>query len=78
VADVTIIANEIRKHITAGTTERVLIALLAHLSDLFPHMTDAQLSAALQEAVAEVEREAFEEALKASHLAFEETSRRHA
>jgi hypothetical protein len=63
-ADVTTIANEIRKHIAAGTTEGALIAMVAHLADLFPDMTDAQFSAALQEAFAEINREAFEEGLK--------------
>jgi hypothetical protein len=74
-ADVTIIADEIRKHITAGTTERVWIAVVAYLSDLFPDMTDEQFSAALQEAIAEVEREAIEEALKTARLTLHHRSR---
>jgi hypothetical protein len=73
--DVTSLANEIRKHITAGTTERVLIAVVAYLSDLFPDMTDEQFSAALEEAIAEVEREAIEEALKMARLTLPHRSR---
>jgi hypothetical protein len=48
-ADINVIANEIRKYIAEGPTEGVLIALVAHLTDLFPDMTVDQLAAALQE-----------------------------
>ena len=44
------IANEIRKHIVEGASQGVLIALVAHLADLFPDMTVEQLAAALHEA----------------------------
>jgi hypothetical protein len=47
-ADVSVIANEIRKYIAEGPTEGVLIALVAHLTDLFPDMTVDQLASALQ------------------------------
>ena len=64
--DTSVIANEIRKHITKeGATQGVLIALVAHSADLFPDMTIAQLSVALQEAkaTATAEQQALEEAM---------------
>jgi hypothetical protein len=49
-----IIADEIRKHIEEGMiTDTAWIAIVAHLADLFPDMTIAQLSAAVREAIAD-------------------------
>jgi hypothetical protein len=49
-ADIKDIANEIREYIAERPTAGVLIAVMAHLADLFPDMTVDQLAAALQEA----------------------------
>jgi uncharacterized SAM-dependent methyltransferase len=54
--DSTAIADEIRRLITIDATQSELIAVLAHLANLFPDMTIADLSAAMQEAMAEAER----------------------
>jgi dihydrodipicolinate synthase/N-acetylneuraminate lyase len=49
-----IIADEIRKHIAEGMiTDTALIAVVAHLADLFPDLTIAQVSAAMREAIAD-------------------------
>jgi len=55
-------ANTLRRE---GATQGVLIALVAHLADLFPDMAIAQLSVALQEAkaTATAEQQALEEAM---------------
>jgi hypothetical protein len=50
------IAAEIRQLISAGATQTELIAVVAYLADLFPDMTPAQLSQALQVAMAAAER----------------------
>jgi hypothetical protein len=42
------IAAEIRQLISIGATQTELIAVVAYLADLFPDMTPAQLSQALQ------------------------------
>jgi hypothetical protein len=44
------IADEIRRLITTGANETELIAVVAHLANLFPDMTIADLSAAMQAA----------------------------
>ena len=56
--DTAAIAEEIRRLITTGATQTELIAVVAHLADLFPDMTVADLSAAMREAMAEAERRA--------------------
>lgn len=56
--DTTPVTATITRMITAGATERALIATVAHLVDQHPDMTGAELSAALQEAQAEAERRA--------------------
>jgi hypothetical protein len=56
--DTAAIADEIRRLITNSGTKTELIAVVAHLANLFPDMTIADLSAAMQEAMAEAERQA--------------------
>jgi hypothetical protein len=56
--DTAAIADEIRRLITTGATQTELIAVVMHLADLFPDMTIADLSVAMQEAMAEAERQA--------------------
>jgi hypothetical protein len=53
--DTTPITTAITRLITAGTPEQ---ALLAAVAQLFPNLTTAELSAALQEATAAAERQA--------------------
>jgi hypothetical protein len=50
-ADIADIANEMRKHFAGGVTEAALIGIIAHLADLFPDMTTADLSAAMRRAL---------------------------
>ena len=50
-AQTSVIADEIRKHLAGDATEGALIALVAHLADLFPDMTVEQLAEALHEAI---------------------------
>jgi hypothetical protein len=57
-AETAAIAEEIRQLITTGATQAELIAVVAHLANLFPDMTIADLSAAMQEATAAAERRA--------------------
>ena len=52
------IAGEIRQLITTGATQTELIAVVAHLADLLPDLTPAELSEALQVAQAAAERKA--------------------
>jgi hypothetical protein len=53
--DTTPITTEITRLISTGTTEQALLAAVAHL---FPDLTTAELSAALQVATAAAERQA--------------------
>jgi uncharacterized protein (DUF433 family) len=53
--DTTPITIEITKLIASGTTEQALLAAVAYL---FPNLSPAELSAALQEATAKAERQA--------------------
>jgi uncharacterized protein (DUF433 family) len=53
--DTTLVTTKITKLITAGTTDE---ALLAAVSYLFPNLSPAELSAALQEATDKAERQA--------------------
>jgi hypothetical protein len=53
--DTTPVTTEITRLISTGTTER---ALLAAVSYLFPNLSPAELSAALQGATAAAERQA--------------------
>jgi hypothetical protein len=53
--DTTPITTEITKLISAGTTEQALFAAVAQL---FPHLTTAELSQALQVATTAAERQA--------------------
>ena len=53
--DTTPITTEITRLITTGTTEH---ALLAAVAQLFPNLTSAELSQALQVATSAAEREA--------------------
>jgi hypothetical protein len=53
--DTTSITTEITRLISAGTTEQ---AILAAVSYLFPNLSPAELSAALQQATAAAERQA--------------------
>jgi hypothetical protein len=48
--DTAAIADEIRRLITTGANQTELIAVVAHLANLFPDMTIADLSAAMQAA----------------------------
>jgi len=48
--------KEIQRLITVGATEGALIAAVAHLAGQFPDLTSAELSAAVQEAMAEAEK----------------------
>jgi hypothetical protein len=57
-AETAAIAEEIRQLITTGATQAELIAVVAHLANLFPDMTIADLSEAMQEATAAAERRA--------------------
>jgi hypothetical protein len=50
--------EEIRRLIMAGATEGALIAVVAHLAGQFPDITNAELSAVVQEAMAEAEKRA--------------------
>jgi hypothetical protein len=50
--------EEIRRLITVGATEGALIAVVAYLAGEFPDMTTAELSAAMQDAMAAAERQA--------------------
>jgi hypothetical protein len=54
------IATEIRDEITAGVTERALIAVVAYLASQFPDMTSAELSSAMREAMAAAEERALQ------------------
>jgi hypothetical protein len=56
--DISPVAIEIARLIATGATQTELIAVVAHLADLFPEMTPAELWAALREATAEAERRA--------------------
>ena len=51
--DTTPVTTEITRLIAAGTTEQALLAAVAHL---FPELTSAELSQALQVATAAAER----------------------
>jgi uncharacterized protein (DUF433 family) len=53
--DTTPVTTEITRLISTGTTEQ---ALLAAVSYLFPNLSPAELSAALQEATDKAERQA--------------------
>jgi hypothetical protein len=53
--DTTPITTQITKLITTGTTEQ---ALLAAVAQLFPNLSPAELSQALQVAIAAAERQA--------------------
>jgi hypothetical protein len=53
--DTTHVTTAITKLITTGTTEQ---ALLVAVAQLFPNLSPAELSAALQEATAKAERQA--------------------
>ena len=61
--DTTLVATEIRNHITAGATERALMVVVSYLAGQFPDMTSAELSAAMQEAMAAAEKRALRRAL---------------
>jgi hypothetical protein len=50
--------KEIQRLITVGATEGALIAVVAYLAGQFPDMTSAELSATVQEAMAEAEKRA--------------------
>ena len=50
--------KEIQRLITVGATEVALIAAVAYLAGQFPDMTSAELSAAVQEAMAAAEKSA--------------------
>ena len=52
------IAGENRQLITISATQTELIAVVAHLADLLPDLTPAELSEALQVATTEAERRA--------------------
>jgi len=54
--DTTPIATEIARLLTAGATQRELIAVVAEWVDQYPEMTSADVSAALQQATAAAER----------------------
>jgi len=58
--DTTPVTSTITHLISAGTTEQALLAAVVHL---FPNLTRAELSAALQDATAAAERRA----VKAQH-----------
>jgi len=47
------VTSTITRLISTGTTEQALLAVVAHL---FPNLTRAELSAALQDATAEAEQ----------------------
>jgi hypothetical protein len=55
--DTAAIADEICRWIKSGATRTELIAVVAHVANMFPDMTIAELSAAMQEAMAEAERQ---------------------
>ena len=54
-ADTSAVANQLARLITAGTTERELVATVARA---FPDLSPAELSQALQVAQAQAERKA--------------------
>ena len=51
--DTTPITEQITRLISTGTTEQALLTAVAHL---FPHISPAELSQALQEATTQAER----------------------
>jgi len=53
--DTTPVTSAITRLISTGTTEQALLSAVAHL---FPNLSPAELSAALQEATAAAERKA--------------------
>jgi hypothetical protein len=52
------IVAEIRGLISAGATQTEWIAVVAYLADLYPDLTSAELSTAMQQAMAEAELQA--------------------